>query len=110
MNNENVEDDKAKLMQMLDDEPPYDRERFEERRKATEGQWLEMVTMKDDMSLSIVTAQYFVGGGVGNGSSNSAPGDSDYEELLAQHGPLKPGDSHTLIRKKVDGEWVVQAG
>lgn len=61
MNNENVEDDKAKLMQMLDDEPPYDRERFEERRKATEVQWLEMVTMKDDMSLSIVTAQYFVG-------------------------------------------------
>lgn len=57
MNNENVEDDKAKLMQMLDDEPPYDRERFEERRKATEGQWLEMVTMKDDMSLSIVTTQ-----------------------------------------------------
>ncbi|MBP9092607.1 hypothetical protein KBI23_16415 [bacterium] len=47
---------------------------------------------------------------MGHGSSNSAPGDSDYEELLAHHGPLKPGDSHTLIRKKVDGAWVVQVG
>lgn len=27
---------------------------------------------------------------------------------MARHGQVKPGDSHTLIRKKVDGEWAVQ--
>lgn len=76
-------------------------------RKAMEGKWLETVTMKEDRTLMIVSAQYYVGGGLAEGCTQSAPGDSDYDELLLHHGPLTPGQSHTLVRKMVDGKWVI---
>lgn len=75
--------------------------------EATEGKCFETVTMQDDRSLFLVTVQYFVGGGSGEGSTESRPGDPDYEELLHEHGSLVPGQSHTLVRTKIDDKWVV---
>ena len=76
-------------------------------RKAMEGKWLETVTMNEDGRLMIVSTQYHISGGVADGSSESRPGDSDYDELLRQHGLLTPGKAHTLVRKKVDGNWIL---
>jgi len=75
--------------------------------EATEGKRFETVTMQEDRSLFLVTIQYFVGGGTGEGSSESRPGDPNYEELLHAHGRLVPGQSHTLIRKMIDGKWTI---
>ena len=63
--------------------------------------------MLDDSSLLVVSTQHFVGGGSGFGSSESAPDDPDYKELLRMHGALAPGQSHTLTRKQVNGQWVI---
>lgn len=86
-----------------------ERDAFAAERKAMEGEWLETITMREDGSLMIVTTQYFVGGGQGQGCTESAPGDSDYDDLLQQHGALKPRQTHTLVRKMIDGEWVIKA-
>ncbi|MBX3076077.1 hypothetical protein KF707_22415 [Candidatus Obscuribacterales bacterium] len=76
-------------------------------RKAMEGKWLETVTMKEDGSLMIVSTQYLSGGGIADGSSESRPGDSDYDEFLRHHGSLTPGKAHTLVRRIVDGNWIL---
>jgi hypothetical protein len=84
-----------------------ERAKNEAARQAMEGKWLETVTMKEDGTLLIVSTQYPTGGGVAEGSSESRPGDSDYDELLRQHGSLTTGRAHTLVRKMVDGNWVL---
>jgi len=102
----------TRLSEKLAKEPrctPEEQEAFAAERRTMEGKWLETVTMNEDRSLMIVTTQYFVGGGKGHGCTESAPGDPDYEELLEQHGGLKPGQTHTIVRKMINGEWVVQA-
>lgn len=86
---------------------PEEKARNEAARKAIEGKWFETVTMKEDGYLMIISTQYLTGGGVADGSSESRPGDSDYDELLRQHGLLKPGKAHTLVRKIVDGNWIL---
>lgn len=88
--------------------PQEEKARAIAERKAMEGTWLEAITMNEDGSLMIVSTQYLIGGGIADGCTESAPGDSDYEALLTQHGPLKAGQSHTLVRKLIDGNWVVQ--
>lgn len=88
---------------------PTDEEsaRYKAERDAMGGKWLQTVTMQDDGSLLIVSIQYFEGGGVGEGSSESKPGDANYDELLREHGQLEPGKAHTLVRKMIDGKWIV---
>lgn len=76
-------------------------------RKEMEGKWLETVTLTDDGILHIVSTQYLTGGGIAEGSSESRPGDSDYHELMYQHGMLTKGKAHTLVRKMVDENWVI---
>jgi hypothetical protein len=63
--------------------------------------------MKEDGCLMIISTQYLTDGGVADGSSESHPGDSDYDELLRQHGLLTPGKAHILVRKIVDGNWLL---
>lgn len=86
---------------------PEEKATNEAARKAMEGKWLETVTMNEDGSLMIVSKQYLPGGGIADGASESRPGDSDYDEILRQHGLLKPGKAHTLVRKMVDGNWIL---
>jgi hypothetical protein len=86
---------------------PEEKAQFDAARKAMEGKWLETVTMRDDGSLMIVSKQYLPGGGIADGCTESAPGDSDYDDLLRQHGLLTRGKAHTLVRKIVDGNWVI---
>lgn len=87
---------------------PEEAARSEAQRKAMEGKWLETVSMREDGSLMIVSTQYLTGGGIAEGCTESAPGDPDYQQLLRDHGALKPGQSHTLVRKLIDGNWIVQ--
>lgn len=86
---------------------PEERAEAEAARKSMAGKWIETVTMDENGALFIVTNQYFTEGGSGQGSSESAPGDPDYEELLQEHGRLVPGKAHTLVRMMADGKWVV---
>ena len=112
MTTDQTKDRFTRLSEKLAKEPrctPEEQEAFAAERKAMEGEWLETITMREDCSLMIVTTQYFDGGGQGQGCAESAPGDSDYEDLLKQHGTLKPGQTHTLVRKMIDGAWVIKS-
>lgn len=86
---------------------PEERAVAEAARKSMEGKSFETVTMDENGNLLIVTNQYFIGGGSGQGSSESSLGDPDYEELLHAHGQLVSGKAHTLVRMMIDGKLVV---
>lgn len=99
-----------KFLDWADKQPalsPEEKAKNEAARKVMEGKWLETVTMNEDGSVMIVSKQYLTGGGIADGASESSPGDSDYNELLRQHGLLIPGKAHTLVRKMVDGNWIL---
>lgn len=76
-------------------------------REAAEGKCFQTVTMSEDQSIFVVTIQYFEGGGAGEGSSILKPGDPNYDQVIREHGPLEIGKAHTVVRKIVDGKWVV---
>lgn len=108
MNKDELEKKKADFMQMLEDESPYDRETFQAQMKDAEGTWLETITMTANGNLQIKTWQRLPGGALAEGNSESTPGDGDYDDFLQEHGALKPGETHTLVRKMIDGEWVLE--
>ena len=108
MDKEEMKKQKADFMQMLEEEPPYDRETFQAQKKEVEGTWLETITMTANGELQIKTWQHLPGGALAEGNTESIPGDGDYDDLLRQHGVLKPGQTHTLVRRMINGEWVVE--
>lgn len=81
--------------------------RMKTERESNEGKCFRTVTLNEDESLFVLTVQYFQGGGSGEGSSIVRPADPNYEELLQEHGHLEVGKAHTIVRKLVDGNWVI---
>jgi hypothetical protein len=80
---------------------------FEAERQAMEGTWLETITMLENGALTVRTWQCLPGGVQAEGNTESAPGDSDYNDFIQRHGPLQAGQSHTLVHKLIDGKWVL---
>jgi len=47
-------------------------------------------------------------GVIGDGSLMFLPTDEDYEKAKHEYGLSQPGDNYYIIKKWIDGEWVVQ--
>jgi len=110
MTAEQAKDRFTRLQEKLAKEPrctQEEREAFAAERRADEGKWLETVTMLQGGDLQIRTWQCLPGGVLAEGNTESSPGDAGYEDFIQRHGPLKPGQSHTLMHKWIEGEWVL---
>lgn len=104
-NTNDLEKQKAELLRMLDEEPPYDKEKFEEKMKA--GSAREWAQLQEDGSIAVDIAQWLPDGTYAHGSSISVPGNEDYESLRAKHKLVKAGDTSTINFTWVDGQWVI---
>ena len=107
MSQEDLEKKKAEFLRMLEEEPPYDRERFDEAMKV--GHTYEWVRLQENGVIEISISQWLPGGIHGHGTSHSAPGDSDYDEIKARHKLEKTGDTSAIWLVLVDGEWVIDS-
>jgi len=100
----------ARLTERLTAGAPPTPEQIEEsqrNRKALLGtarQWAEMLPTN---VIAIDISQCSPDGRKSHGASQSAPGNSDYDELRALHKLEKPGDSSTIYKRFVDGSWIV---
>ena len=104
-NKNDPEKQKSELLKMLDDEPPYEKEKFDEKMKA--GSAREWAQLQEDGSIAVDLAQWLPDGTYGHGRSSSVPGDEDYELLRTNHKLVKAGDASTIILKWIDGSWVM---
>ena len=90
------------------DEPLMSRYQLDELMKeGVTSQWAQMC---EDWVISLSVSQWLPGGMRTHGDSECAPGDLEYEELKKIHKLEKPGDSSNLIKKLVDGKWVIETG
>jgi hypothetical protein len=90
------------------DNTPEESVRYKADREAALGTTHEWAQMQEDGSIAVNISQWLPDGTYGHGFSTSVSGDPDYEELRASHALKKPGDASTIIKKWVDGQWVVQ--
>ena len=103
---EELEKKKAAFIRMLEDELPYDHERFLERMK--EGCKRQSARLQADGIIEFSVAEWWPDGSHSYGYSAACPGDSNYEELRTTHSLKNPGDTSTVLWKMVDGKWVVR--
>ena len=109
--NDHSEDRLTRILNRLSQDPQYTHEesaRLKAEREAAYGTMFEWAEMQQDLSIAVNVEQWLLDGTQGHGSSISAPGDEDYEFLLKSHNLLKPGDASTIVKRLVDGVWVVQ--
>lgn len=106
-----AEDRLTRIINRLSQDPQYTPEesnRLKAEREAAFGTTFEWAELQQDLSIAVNIEQWLLDGTQGHGSSISAPGDEDYEFLLKSHNLLKPGDASTIVKRLVDGVWVVQ--
>lgn len=107
-------DGKDKLNKLIErilsdpDNSPEESARYKAEREASYGTTRQWAEMQDDGSIAINISQWLPDGTYGHGTSTSVRGDSDYENLCAIHKLVKPGDASTIIKKWIDGDWVIQ--
>ncbi|MBP9092608.1 hypothetical protein KBI23_16420 [bacterium] len=100
----------ARLTERLTAGAPPTPEQIEEsqrNRKALLGtarQWAEMLPTN---IIAIDISQCSPDGRKSHGASQSAPGNSDYDEIRTLHKLERPGDSSTIYKRFIDGSWVV---
>ncbi len=100
----------ARLTERLTAGAPPTPEQIEESQRnrktllGTARQWAEMLQTN---VIAIDISQCSPDGRKSHGASQSAPGNSDYDELRALHKLEKPGDSSTIYKRFIDGSWVV---
>ena len=99
------EEQKARLLKILDDEPPYEKQQFDQKMKA--GSAREWAQLLEDGSIVVDISQWLPDGTYAHGRSSSVPGDEDYESLRTNHMLEKAGDASTIIFKWRDGSWVM---
>ena len=87
---------------------PEEIAQFKADREALYGTAREWAEMQPDFSIAVNVEQWLLDGTQGHGNSISAPGNMDYETLLKSHNLLKTGDASTVVKRLVDGVWVVQ--
>lgn len=87
---------------------PEERTQFQAEREAAKGTMTESALMLDDGVIAVQTWCYGHDGVIGDGSFVFAPSDEDYEEAKKQYRLKKPGEHYCIIKKWVDGAWVVE--
>lgn len=101
----------AKFLDWVETQPPSspeDRAKAKAEREAAYGTSREWAQMQENGSIAVDISQWLPDGTHGHGAYVSDPGDPNYADLCNSHKLLKPGDASTVIKKWVDGEWVVQ--
>lgn len=106
MSDKDLERKKADLLRMLAEEPAHDREKFAEKMK--EGITHQWAQLQDDGSIALDISQWLPDGTYGHGNSVTTRDDPEYEELRSLHRLMKPGDASTVVKKWIDGQWVIQ--
>ena len=87
---------------------PEQRARFKAEREASYGTAREWAQMQENGSIAVDISQWLPDGTRGHGAYVSDPGDPNYADLCSSHNLLTPGDASTVVKKWVDGTWVVQ--
>lgn len=105
MNNKDIEKQKADFLQRLDEEPPYEKQRFEENLQAGAGTLSEWAQLQNDGSIAVIVSQWLPDGTYAHGSSVVIESEDSYQDLRRIHQLNKPGDASTIIKKLVDGSW-----
>lgn len=103
-----LEKRKADFIRELEEEQPFDKAVYEAEMKALEGTMWETALMAPDGSICVKTWDIGAGGTRGDGGYMMNPEDDQYEKCKNFYGLHKPGDSYGVVKKLVDGEWVVQ--
>lgn len=108
MTHDELEKKKAALLQMLEDEPPFDKEVYDAKMKNLEGMMWEWAQMQDDGRIAVKVWDYGIGGTRGDGGYVIGPGEEGYNECRKQYGLKKPGDTYSVRKRLVNGSWVVE--
>jgi len=86
---------------------PEERANAEEERKALEGTMNESAMMLENADIAVRTWGYSPGGAHGHNGFTISPSDNDYERAKQQYGLNKPGDKYSVVKKWINGNWVV---
>lgn len=86
---------------------PEEKKQSEEERKALEGTMWEWAQMQPNGDIAVRTSDYGVGGTHGTGGFVVSPDEKDYEKAKQQYGLNKPGDTYSVSKKLVGGNWVI---
>lgn len=103
-----LEKRKADFLRELEEEPPFDRQVYEAEMKALEGTMWETALMTPTGAIEVKTWDIGPGGTRGDGGFTVRPSDEDYDECKKLYGLQKPGDSYGVVKKVINGEWVIQ--
>ncbi len=103
-----LEKRKAEFLKELEDEPPFDRAVYEAEMKALEGTMWETALMAPNGDICVKTWDVGENGTRGDGGYVMRPDDEQYEECKTHYSLQKPGDSYGVVKKLIDGKWVIQ--
>lgn len=107
MNKEELEKKKAAFLRELEDESPFDKEKFAANLKSVDGTMTESALMMEHGEIGVRTWSYGPGEVRGDGWSTISSDEENYEEAKRQYCLSNPGDYYCIIKKWIDGEWVV---
>lgn len=103
-----AEKQKAAFLKMLDDEPPFEKHAHEAEMKALEGTIWEWAQMQADGNIEVKVWEYGVGGSRGDGGYIMHLDEEDYAECRDKYDLKKPGDTYSVRKRLINGEWIVQ--
>lgn len=106
MTDEELAKKKEELLRMLDEEPPFDKEKF--KADMAVGRTYEWVQLCENGLIEISTSQWFPNGARGHGTSQAVPGNPEYEAIRARHKLEKTGDTSGIWKKLVAGKWIIE--
>lgn len=73
----------------------------------TSNEWAQM---QPDLKIAQNIVHWLPDGTRAHGTSMSDPGDPNYEELCKTHKLEKPGDTSTILKRLINGDWVIEDG
>lgn len=103
-----LEKKKADLLKALDEEPPFDQSIYDAEMKALEGTMWECAWLYPTGEIEVKTWDIGAGGTRGDGGYTLNPNDSQYEECKKYYGLQNPGDRYGVVKRLINGEWVIQ--
>lgn len=101
----------SKFLKRVNEEPQRSPEEIAqskaEREQAVPVKYL-TVRKDEDGSIIVKMNQYGPSQIVACGEHTFEPGGDGHEQALQDYSYLKPGESRTIIKKLINGEWIVQ--